>query len=514
MGNGRLAIGVGEGEATVFNSQPAIQQFGNILAQRKAEQDKKDQMLINQMSQLKPDQLRQGDKEDYLNKYNDWKNTQINANNLPRNSKNRLDALASAQQKYSDLGTFISQSKQEAQGEHQLAQTRLLHPHLFADDVDPRLTRSMASPMSSPDFIPANSYPTLERYVDHEKVNSAFDKAYDAGLKQQSWGNPMQSQGKDKQGNKTGVVVHNERAIDPSQVLNIAAHIYDLDPNTKVSIDKRYADIQGQNPGETKMLRLRQNAIDRGDLILKPDGTLANGERTVEKSKPEFKANYKPDNYYAHFDYRMANKEQTPPSEPTAMNIHFGEGGKGVVHAPNYVALSLPNKNFAGANGINLETGKPESALNSSDSYSIVGAGDFPIVKGKGYGGGTIAQPDWAASHPSMVEYKRMVHVRQNPEFQGGEASNHLIPYENLPKNVANQKDVSKALSGLNKTPVYSTSEQQTPKGKSQPLNSVQKESKASEMIRVKLPNGNVGQIPASKLHDFQRDYPGAQKID
>lgn len=455
-----LNIGPNIGEASYWDPNGAIKPFTDMLAYKKAEQAKKDQDLINQASQLKPEAIRDADREDYINKYNDWKQTQIAANQLPNNSRQRLDQLATAQSKYNDLNRFIYESKKEASNEHGVANMRLQNPHLFSDDANGQLIKSMQSPMSSSQFIPGNNYNQLERYIDHSKVDEGFDAAYKEQLKQQEWSNPIQSQGRDKQGNKTGVVVHNERQIEPEDVLSTAAHMYTLSPDIRASIDKRYPNIEGQSPQETMMLRLRQNAIDRGDFTVGANGQLQPG--LSEKTKPEFKANYKPDNFYEHYWFKQAHKDDAGvPNAPQNQNIPFASGG--VSNAPNYVPLSLPNKNFAGATGIALKNGQPEAPLNSSDSYSIVGAGDFPIIKkGVGYNdkiSGSLAQPNFAKSNPNDVEYKRMVHVREKTANE--DYVDHLIPYENLPKNVANQKDVRQSLSGLNKTAVYSTQSQQ-----------------------------------------------------
>lgn len=453
-----LNISPGVGEASYWDPNGAIKSFTDMLAYKKAEQAKKDQDLINQASQLKPEAIRDADREDYINKYNDWKQTQIAANQLPNNSRQRLDQLATAQSKYNDLNRFIYESKKEASNEHGVSNMLLQNPHLFSDDAHGQIIKSMQSPMSNSGFIPGNNYNQLERYIDHSKVDEGFDAAYKEQLKQQEWSNPIQSQGRDKQGNKTGVVVHNERQIEPEDVLSTAAHMYTLSPDIRASIDKRYPNIEGKSPQETMMLRLRQNAIDRGDLTVGANGQLQPG--VSEKTKPEFKANYKPDNFYEHYWFKQAHKDDAGvPNAPQAINIPFAGGG--VVHAPNYVPLSLPNKNFAGAIGVNLENGHPEKALNSSDSYSIVGAGDFPVSKYTGQ----VAQPDWAAKHPDAVIYKRMVHVQQKSTDGQDIISSHLIPYENLPKNVANQKDVRTALSGFNKTPVYGgqTTQKTTP---------------------------------------------------
>ena len=160
-------------------------------------------------------------------------------------------------------------------------------------------------------------------------------------------------------------------SVDPADLMSTDAHIYDLNDDAKASIDSRYHDIVGATPQETKMLRIRQNLIDRGDLTVGQDGSLQTG--VSEKTKPEFKPNYAPDKFYAHYDYRLANPAGGPqvPNTPQPMTIPYA--GTGVVHAPNYVPVSLPSKNFAGATGINLQTGKPEKSLGSSDDYSIVG---------------------------------------------------------------------------------------------------------------------------------------------
>lgn len=485
-----LTIGANYGEAATWDPNYAIGQFNQVLQQQKAEKAAKDQALIDQASQLKPDAIRDADKPDYQQKYNDWKQTAQQANALPNNSRQRLDALASAQSKYNDLGSFIAQSKKEGANEHGLSQQWIGNQHLFSDPAHAQFMKSMQSPMSSPDFVPGNDYQNFQRYIDHSKVDDGFDKAHQTLLKQQEWSNPIQSQGVDKQGNKTGVVIHNEREASPEDLLANDMHMYKVDDATKASIDSRYGSIVGDSPDHTIAARLRQNLIDRGDVTVGKDGSL---QSTVnEKTKPEFKANYKPDLFYEHHLWDWANNpNQVPQGIPNPQGQNIPYAGSGVVHAPNYVPVSLPSKNFAGASSINMETGKPESALASSADYSIVGAGDFPVSKYSG----VLLQPNFVQQHPDAVTYKRMVHVQQKDPDNPTQTSNHLVPYENLPKNVAGQKDVRQALAGLNKTPVYGS--QNTP----------------ATTIRVKLKDGRMGNIPSAKLKQFQADNPDAQIV-
>ena len=113
MGNGPLNQSIGYGEATVFNPNVAVQNFNNIIQQQKAEKAARDQALINQMASIKADGIREGDKGDFQDKYQQWKDEAIRANNLPKNSRQRLDAIASSQQKYNELGEFVGKSKEE-----------------------------------------------------------------------------------------------------------------------------------------------------------------------------------------------------------------------------------------------------------------------------------------------------------------------------------------------------------------------------------------------------------------
>lgn len=315
MPNGQLQIGNGIGEAADWNSAPAAQALINTFQQQQAQQQAKQQALVSQLASLNPTGIRDADKPDYQNKYNDWKQSVINANNLPKNSPQRLQSLADAQNKYDDINDFIGQSKKEALNEHAIGNQWINNPHLFSDDSHAKLMKSLQSPMSSSSFIPGSQYQNLGRYVDDSKVDDAFDTANQTALKQTAYGNPIQSVGHDTQGNKTGVIVHNEREIAPADLLTNAAHMYTVSPDIKASIDKRYANINGDTPQQTMMLRLKQNALDRGDLTQDSDGNLSS--EVNESTKPEFKANTQPDKFYAHFNYAQnnGNSNQLTPTQ-------------------------------------------------------------------------------------------------------------------------------------------------------------------------------------------------------
>lgn len=520
MGNGRLLNEIGYGGATVFNPSPAIQQFGNILAQQKAEKQAKDQALINQMSTLKPEGVREADKDDYINKYNDWKQTAIAANNLPRNSRQRLDAIANAQSKYNDLGQFISSSKEEKGQENSLGNMMLSNGHMFSDDAHGKVVKSMGSAMSNPDFISHDKYGALERYIDPVKQDDGFDKANKILLKQQDWSNPIQNQGKDKLGNKTGVVVHSEREVDPADILSTHAHMYDLSPDTRKYIDTKYSGINGSTPQETKMLRLKQNAIDRGDLSLGANSELVSGLN--EKTKPEFKANTPPDKFYEHHmfivDHPSGNGTQLLPTQAfgaAMMNGDTNTANQFLNYAPANQFRKGEKPEFSTVNGYHVikvpdqVTLDPKVAKANAEAKADYEAS--PEKKGKTLGmfGGTpipYEQSQDYKENPPADPYKVVkqggVHNLdpKNPIDYNAQLS-EIAKDLKIPTDQINKQVGGKASRGINSA-IQKKLDSQPKVAPSSP-----------GMIKVAL-NGRVGQIPLDKYESFKKENPQAQRVD
>jgi hypothetical protein len=150
----------------------------------------------------------------------------------------------------------------------------------------------------------------------------------------------------------------------------------------------------------------------------------------------------------------------------TSVNLPFADG-KGSVQLDEYVPLSIPNKNFAGSQSIDLATGKPlNEPLPSSGRYEVVGITNAPFIKpAKGQGknplAGAIAQPNFARNNPNNVVRKPVIHVRL---AEDGVANDYFIPYDRLPANVKNSKSIAQALSTFKPATAGSTTAKSTPK--------------------------------------------------
>lgn len=446
MPNGHLDIGAGIGDASIINNQPGIQAFTNLLAQQKAKRDAERQALVQQIGSLKTEGLRDADKNDYYNAYNDWKNTAIQANNAPRSSREKLDLQGSALQKYNQLNDFVQRSKQA--GASYLQNANQLHNdtmrHQYKDDAIDKFLAVKDRPMNSPEFQTYSDLNNLARQVDSTKVDNAIEKARDQALEPVV---AQRFQTKGTRGDRTGTWVDQKKIIPYDgengvyhRLLNAAT----ASPDFQKSLDDRYQDIQGQSPKETLALQVQQYAKDKGydKGWVKPVGS------------SEFQA--VDDSFAKHIRNRMFDiahpirkeGEGVIPSTPTDITIPYNEG-KSNVNIQGYVPLSIPQKNFGGSAAYNLTTGKQVPALESSGDYSVVGVGNAPFVKQGVKAQGTIAQPDFSKQHPDLVEQRPMVHVQKKASNKFDKDQDFLIDYNRLPANIKNSKSVREALAGF-----------------------------------------------------------------
>lgn len=329
MPNGHLDIGVGQGEATIWNPQVPIQNFNAILQQKKAREQADTDALAAELTKVKPDGLRNdADRESFFNKYQAIKDAAAPISTT-RDPLKRAMLKSQTEQALLGLHDFVSRSKQQGADEHGLM-TKIYDPmqrHNYTDTSVQDMLANRNLAIDDPKYKKDLSF--LVRQPDHQKVDDIFDKAGQSALKQSQWSNPIQDAGIVTQGDKKGVVTYNQRQVSPEDLLAMQAHMYDVNNDIKQSLEQRYPQIQGANPNETKMLRIRQNAIDRGDITLNQDGSLES--TVVEKGKPTFKANTAPDRFYAHHDYSAANpiggNKLTPAQILTLGNTQAGVTG-------------------------------------------------------------------------------------------------------------------------------------------------------------------------------------------
>lgn len=343
MPNGPLNQTIGYGPATVWNPNVAAQNFG-VLLQKQKQQDEEDANAIAaELSKVRSDGLRNdADRQYFLNRYSEIKKNATSGLG-ERNTIKRALNKAQTRDDLLALQQYVQRSKAQGANEAAFGRQYMQNPTPWSDDAINNYRKSIAAPLDSPDVI--KDFTTQQRVSDHGKVDSGLSKLDHDALNRSQWSNEVQEGSPYIEGGKKRYVVSKNREVGADQILAQAAHMYDIDRNVRHSIDERYANIKGDTPEDTKMLRLRQNAIDRGALSMADNGQLI----TKISQKNSKVKDYYTDPYYAHFNFREANSPnalQTPsqtlisgdPSRniPGMQQGGVGTGEKFINLAPAY----------------------------------------------------------------------------------------------------------------------------------------------------------------------------------
>lgn len=427
------------GQAQVYNqTRDAVNEYAKTLQQQQLQREREAKVLTDELSKVKLDGIRQPDIPEFTNKYREAKD--LFAKRLAARKPEEKIALDSEfKTKMLELSEIAEDSKALAKGEVEFSKM-LLNPNIrdrYADDAVDRFQRAKALARKDPNYV--RDLTTLEQQVDLSKIMDELNKVDDTLLKSSQW---QRAEQKGVQGNREGVFVSNIRSIDPQKQAIAYAAEFDLNPKFRVALRQMFPQLADMSNEQLKAVAIPELVKQRA---------------RTETDKTEFKAN---DTFFRNLyaqdkmiRSRKADGVGEGEAESMSMTIPFASGD-GVFQSDEYVTLSLPKKNFAGSEFIDLSTGKPSNErLSSSNDYEIVGVTNVPLIK-KGATKdpsffGAVAQPNFVKNNPNSVERKPMVHVQFPIPEGGGAKRDLLVPYDRLPENIKNSKSVRDALKGF-----------------------------------------------------------------
>lgn len=468
--------GIGQGQAQVYGRSGSLDYYMKTLQQQQAKRAAEQKELQDQLSKVKIDGLRDPDKPIFYEKYNNWKSIPALISQ-EKNPLKKMELQAEFDKQFMELNDYAAKSR-EAEKDDDDFSGKALDDRFrtqFTDDAIAKVQRNRTLPINHPDYVRDKS--VLARQIDTSKILDELNKVDDQLLQSAKYDNPQTR--RITSGNKTGTESIYTRKVDPKvQALNYGMK-YDTDRTFKAFIQKEYADVFDQmGEDEAKATAIR-------DLISK--------RPLVKQDSPKMDWDRAPDNFYAHYDYRMANGDgNTNSPTPIKINIPFGKEGKDVVGFDDYIGFTSPAANFAGSKFIDLKTGKEGGTLSSSNDYQIVGVGNAPFITGGKTLKGSLAQPNFAKNNSKYIQKRPIVHVQYKDE--DGEVVNRFVDYNTLPSNIKNSKAFKTATANFQPSSDKTTSQ---PKGE-------------SGMVTVTV-DGKTGQIPKSKLADFRKKYPTAK---
>ena len=313
-GVGHLDIGIGEGSAQVFGSNPAIATYANILQQRKLKQDQDNKYIAETLAQAKPEGLRNdADRQTFYKQYSDLKNKAIAAENEKDKFKKAM-ALADVKQGVMDLNSYVDQSKKQAAKENMMGNAIMQAPHNWTDDAVQRYRKSLEAPIGHSDVITDPT--TLERRVDPDKVDKQYQEHKDLLTKNLQYDNGTYKKGVEPGTGRKGAWMVQTRGIPmdgQGGALESTLHWVSANPDVQKSLQDRYPQIQGQTPQETMALRTKQYMVDRGDNEGIYDQTKPVFKYAQEPVRPSWMENWFMSHYGVPYNPNTASQQNMTP---------------------------------------------------------------------------------------------------------------------------------------------------------------------------------------------------------
>lgn len=408
------------GLVNAFNrNQQRVQAQQQAEAKRLADEQ---QELSDIVKKVNTNGVQKIDIPDMTSKLNDIYDTYYQANKAQSRDK-RIALRMDLERKITEMGNFVTQSKERGVQESKRAEWI----------GDPRNTGLVAN-NSLTTFKTFNNTPTsklpqgafdISNYSQPD--TSYLDKTIDQSAKDLlATADQTLKVGKGlRVGNRQGTVV--------SDVRNITKEAFATDLFRQYGSDSKFKNITD--------FTASQMGITPADYLTSVADEYQKLGR-LGRSEEKFVANSVP---------RASNSGSGSSSgagDLMSLNLPFAEG-KGNVGFNDYVPVSIPSKNFAGSQAIDLTTGKPSTEpLPSSGNYSVVGIGNAPFIKpAKGQEknplAGALAQPNFAKNNPNNITMKPVVHVKRDED---GVSTDYFLSYDRLPTNVKNSKAIKEAI--------------------------------------------------------------------
>lgn len=460
------------GSNVVYNTTRPVNQYLQSAAKLAAQQAAEQKMLQDDLNKVKIDGVRDADRQNYINKYQDWKDTYAKVIGT-KDPVKKAELKSQFDKKALELQDFVYDSKSLAKGEQELNKV-FLDPTKrdnFTDDAVLKFQKSKTLPKDDPNYI--RDLTNFERRVDLSKVDDQFRQIDTDLMSRQQEGNPVTG-AKVKVGNRMGTNLEYKTTVDPkSQAYNYGL-AYDNNRDIKYAIKQQYKELFNTLPEE----EAKTQAI--ADMVAKRPLAKVRNQLVMDEADWKEKAVF------------MA----------ALRNATKKEGDDAAIYRQNQIDDIWSERNSASGAGNAVERLRAVVEAN-------------PLFKGANTS--TMIRDTGRWINISVPE-RKVAYTTTDPEgneilrYRKQDAYKVTIDKSN-PDDKLKLNKVYDALTGEK----ISDSKLQTGNAGGKIKGDIysekgSKSTKEASMVTMILPNGQTGQIPSDKVKDFLKAYPKAKR--
>lgn len=235
-----------QGAFPIFNTSGPVNYYLQNAAKMEAKRLAEQKALQEELSKVKIDGVRDADRPEYMNKYNQWKSMSYELGK-EKNLEKKAQLRSDFDKKFFELQDFVNQSK-KFDKDYTDIKSRLLDDRFryqFTDDAVDSVQKADRMPMSDPRFI--KDFTVLGRQVDTSKVDNEL-RQIDADLLRKAKEQQPVSGARLKAGNRMGTNMVFNKVVDPKEQAYNYGLAYDTNRDIKYSIRQTYKDLFAKLP--------------------------------------------------------------------------------------------------------------------------------------------------------------------------------------------------------------------------------------------------------------------------
>jgi len=239
--------GIGTGEAIVYDTSKPVNYYLQNAAKLAQQQALEQKALQEDLNKVKIDGVRDADRKEYIDKYNDWKNTYskiVGEKNPIRKSELKTEF----DKKALELQDLVNDSKSLLRGENEFTKVLLTKDRdNYTDDTVPRFQKNKTLSRNDPNYV--RDTLVYQRQPDLSKVDDQFRQIDTDLMSRQQEANPVTG-AKLKVGNRMGTNLEYKTTVDPAKQIYNYGLAFDTNRDIKYAIKQQYKQLFDTLPEE------------------------------------------------------------------------------------------------------------------------------------------------------------------------------------------------------------------------------------------------------------------------